>query len=159
MPQLVKGGKYVFGWTKLNPDLRIRIPDETYHEYHLNRSEKLIIISGSKTSGGFGVVAPDSLIKSKMGSGITYLAGYIKESDSFSTEKLEILRSGKRFITWTCLDKEKYFTLSDKLADLLNIRINDKLLVARGSGVGPAFIARGRIYDEALKHKNIPEFC
>jgi hypothetical protein len=94
-----------------------------------------------------------------MGSGITYLAGYIKESDSFSTEKLEILRSGKRFITWTCLDKEKYFTLSDKLADLLNIRINDKLLVARGSGVGPAFIARGRIYDEALKHKNIPEFC
>ncbi len=159
MPQLVKGGKYVFGWTILHSDLKIRIPDETYHEYHLDQSDKIIIISGSKTSSGFGIIAPGSLIKSKMGFGITNLSGYIKESDSFSTEKLKILKSGERIITWTCVDKEKYFALSDKLIDLLNIRINDKLLVARGSGVGPTFIARGRIYNEALKHKNIPEFC
>lgn len=158
MPQLVKGGKYVFGWTIFNPDLRIRIPDETYYEYHLNHSEKLIIISGSKTSGGFGIIAPGSLIKSTMGSRITCLAGYKKESDSFSTAMLEMVKSGERIITWTLLDKEKYFTLSDKLTDLLNIRINDKLLVARGSGVGPAFIARGMIYNEAKKHKDIPEF-
>ncbi len=40
MPQLVKGGKYIFGWTSINKDLRIRIPNEIYDEYKLIKTDK-----------------------------------------------------------------------------------------------------------------------
>jgi hypothetical protein len=158
MPQLVKGGKYVFGWTTINTDGRIRIPDEAFDEYNFKMCEKIILMSGSITSGGFSISRSDSLIASKIGQQIIDLLGYLKESDSFTAHRLKVIKSGTRLITWTILDDDKNFWLSNELIDSLGLQIGSKLLVGRGSGLGPAFIARGRIYDEALKHKNLHEY-
>ncbi|MBN1181082.1 MAG: hypothetical protein JXB49_02265 [Bacteroidales bacterium] len=158
MPQLVKGGKYIFGWTTINSDLRIRIPDETYGEYQLMKADKVIILSGSKSSGGFSIITPKSVIISKLGNNIVRLIGYKKKTKSFTSELLKIIRSGDRLISWTFIDKDKYFRLSDGLMDSLNLKTGDKLLVGRGSGLGPAFIRKGTIYNEAIKHKDILEF-
>jgi len=155
MPQLVKGGKYVFGWTVLNNDLSIRIPDEAFDEYKFIGTDKLIIISGSISSGGFSIITPDSIINSKLSNNIISLIGYKKEINSFTADRLEILKYGKRLISWASLDKKKYFELSNELINLLNIKLGCRLLVGRGSGIGPAFIAKGTIYNEALKHKDI----
>jgi len=155
MPQLVKGGKYVFGWTVLNNDLSIRIPDEAFDEYKFIETDKLIIISGSISSGGFSIITPDSIINLKLSNNIISLIGYKKEINSFTTDRLEIVKYGKRLISWTSLDKKNYFELSNELINLLNIKIGCRLLVGRGSGLGPAFIAKGTIYNEALKHKDI----
>jgi len=86
---------------------------------------------------------------------IISLIGYKKEINSFTTDRLEIVKYGKRLISWTSLDKKNYFELSNELINLLNIKIGCRLLVGRGSGLGPAFIAKGTIYNEALKHKDI----
>ena len=158
MPQLVKGGKYVFGWTVLRDDLRIRIPDETYDEYKFLTTDKLIILSGSKSSGGFSICSPHTMSSYQLANNIFGLIGYIKKSDSFSGERLEIVRSGKRLISWTYLDKEKYFMLSKELVASLGLEIGRRLLVGRGSGMGPAFINKGIIYNEALKHKDLMEY-
>jgi hypothetical protein len=158
MPQLVKGGKYIFGWTRLNHDLSIRVPDETFDEYHFKDTDTLIIMSGSKSSSGFSVAAPGSIINSKMSEKITQLTGYKQETDSFKINRLEIIKIGKRFISWTSLDQDKYFRLSIELVTLFNLEIGCNLLVGRGSGIGPAFIAKGIIYQEALKHRNLLEF-
>jgi len=159
MPQLVKGGKYIFGWTILNDDLRIRIPDETFEEYKFAESGNLIIISGSKTSGGFSIITPDSIINSKLSVPIVGLIGYIKKTDSFTTRKFELVKIDNRLICWTTIESEKYFRLSKEIIDSTGIKAGCKLLVGRGSGLGPAFILKGRIYEEALRHKEIPEFC
>lgn len=158
MPQLVKGGKYVFGWTLVNNGLKVRIPDETFEEYKLIETDKLIILSGSKSSGGFSIIAPNSIINSKLSNNIIRLVGYKKETNSFTINKLEIIKQGDRMISWTSLDKERYFRLSIKLISILNIKIGDKLLVGRGSGLGPAYIAKGTIFQEALKHKDLLEY-
>jgi len=50
MPQLVKGGKYTFGWSRVGDTGRIVIPAEAVEEYRLKESEKLILVPGSKTS-------------------------------------------------------------------------------------------------------------
>lgn len=55
MPQLVKGGKYVFGWSKVNDEGKIVIPSKAFIEYHFKAGEKIILLSGSRTSGGFGL--------------------------------------------------------------------------------------------------------
>lgn len=158
MPQLVKGGKYVFGWTLVNNGLKVRIPDETFEEYKLIETDKLIILSGSKSSGGFSIIAPNSIINSKLSNNIIRLVGYKKETNSFTIDKLEIIKQGDRMISWTSLDKERYFRLSIKLISILNIKIGDKLLVGRGSGLGPAYIAKGTIFQEALEHKDLLEY-
>ncbi len=155
MPQLVKGGKHVFGWTTLNNDLKIRIPDEAYDEYKLIKTDKLIILSGSKTSGGLSIITPDSFINSKLSNNIVKSIGYKKETDSFTTGIFKIVRFANRLISWTTLDKDKYFRLSGKLIDLLDLKTGNRLLVGRGSGLGPAFITKGTIYNEALKHKDL----
>jgi len=159
MPQLVKGGKYVFGWTTINSDLQIRIPDETFDEYKFIETDKLIIMSGSKASGGFSINSPYSIVNSKFGYNIIKALGYIKESDSFTVRELEIVKPGERWLSWTYLDKEKYFKLSDELINTMATGAGAKLLVIRGSGTGPAFITKGIIYNEALNHKDIIEFC
>ena len=158
MPQLVKGGKYIFGWSLINVDGRIRIPDEAFNEYNFKMIEKIILMSGSKTSGGFSISKPEAMGASKMGQQIINSVGYLKESCSFTTQRLKILRSGGRLICWTIWDKEKNFYLPDELMDLLDLQTGSKLLVGRGSGLGPAFIAKGRIYDEAMKHENLSLF-
>ena len=158
MPQLIKGGKYVFGWTLIHKDFKVRIPDETFDEYKFIETDKLIILSGSKSSGGFSIIAPDSIINSKLSNNIISLVGYKKDTNSFTTNKLDIIRQGERLISWTSLDNERYFRLSIELISLLTLNIGDKLLVGRGSGLGPAFIAKGIIYEEGLKHKDLLEF-
>jgi len=55
MPQLVKGGKYVFGWSKVNDEGKIVIPSKAFIEYHFKAGEKIILLSGSKTWGGIWV--------------------------------------------------------------------------------------------------------
>ena len=152
MPQLVKGGKYIFGWTIINKDLKIRIPDETYEEYNFTETDKLIILSGSKSSGGFSIITPNSIINSKLSNNIIALIGYLHEYNAFTTNILEIIKHGNKIISWTAIEGEKYFRLSKELITFLNLKIEDRLLVGRGSGLGPAFIGKGTIYKEALKH-------
>ena len=39
MPQLVKGGKYIFGWSKVGKEGKIKIPPEAYEEYNLKKDK------------------------------------------------------------------------------------------------------------------------
>ncbi len=155
MPQLVKGGKYVFGWSIINNELKVKIPDEAYDEYSFVRTDKIILLSGSKTSGGFSINTPCSVANSKFGDRITSLIGYLKESDEFTVKRQKIVKAGERFICWTNLHKDKSFYLSNDLIALLDLRPGKRLLAVRGSGVGLTFISRGPIYNEALKHNEL----
>ena len=55
MPQLEKGGKWVFGWVIAGINGEIAIPPEAYHEYGFQPGEVLFLTCGSRTSGGFGL--------------------------------------------------------------------------------------------------------
>lgn len=79
-----------------------------------------------------------------MSNNIIRLVGYKKETNSFSTNELEIIKQGERLVSWTSLEKNNYFKLSNELFHLLNLNIGDRLLVGRGSGLGPAFISKGK---------------
>lgn len=61
MPQLAKGGKWVFGWCVVSPTSEIHIPPEAYVEYGFQQGETAIVIRGSKRSGGIGIGRPQKL--------------------------------------------------------------------------------------------------
>lgn len=55
MPQIAKGGKWVFGWVIVGRNCDIRIPPEAYREYGFQPGETVIITRGSLRSGGIGL--------------------------------------------------------------------------------------------------------
>lgn len=131
MPQLVKGGKWVFGWAVVGPDGSLPIPPEAWDEYGFQAGEEAILIAGSRTSGGFGVSTFRLLNESPLG------------------PHLENRALGRGEI-----GQDQRVMLPAEA----NVQEGDRLLVARGSGLALGFLVRGPIYAEALRHTNIDLF-
>jgi hypothetical protein len=48
--------------------------------------------------------------------------------------------------------------LDKNLAEIFEIRVSEKLVVIRGSNIGPGFIARGPIHNLAMQHGELEVF-
>ena len=55
MPQLVKRGKWVFGWVIVGARQNVTIPPEAYREYGFRAGGEVFFLRGSRRSGGFSV--------------------------------------------------------------------------------------------------------
>lgn len=70
MPQLAKGGKWVFGWVVLGKNYELCIPPAAYNEYGFQPGEAVVFIRGSRRSGGFGLGSQEQLALSPIRSRI-----------------------------------------------------------------------------------------
>ena len=127
MPQLVKGGKWVFGWVIVRPRRELTIPPEAWDEYRFQAGDEVTFIPGSRRSGGFGL------------SHARLLAG------APAPLQMRALARGR-------LDEGGQVVIPDEAGT----QPGDRLLVVRGSGRALGFVARGPIYEEALKHPELP---
>ena len=55
MPQMNKGGKFIYGQSVIHTDGRLRFPPQAAEEYLIASEEKVYLFTGSKTTGGFCV--------------------------------------------------------------------------------------------------------
>ena len=62
MPQLNKGGKFVFGLA----ENAIQISDSAVHMYGIAKEDKIFIFTGNKITGGFCVTNKTLLSQSKL---------------------------------------------------------------------------------------------
>jgi hypothetical protein len=62
LPRLVKGGKYVYGWSEVGTTGEIAVPSEALAEYNLTAPHEVFLLPGSGRSGGFALTAA-SLLK------------------------------------------------------------------------------------------------
>lgn len=53
MPQMNKGGKFIFGKSLIRTDGTLRIPPQAMEEYHITDEGKVYLFTGSKITGGF----------------------------------------------------------------------------------------------------------
>lgn len=51
MPQLNKGGKFVFGLSMIGNHNEIQIPEQAIIEYSITKDNKIIIFTGVKATG------------------------------------------------------------------------------------------------------------
>ncbi len=129
MPQLVKGGKWVFGWVLVGPQGAVTIPPEAWNEYAFQTEDEVIFVPGSRRSGGFGLSTPRLL--EQMGRPL----------------QARILARGR-------IAENRQVTVPTAIG----VRPGDRLLAVRGSGKALGFVAEGPIYDEALKHPALEVF-
>lgn len=151
MPQLVKGGKYVFGWSKVYENGDIILPPEACIEYEYNLQDKVILLSGSKTSGGFSLIKTEKLRESSL----SHILVEFPELSRNDFPKGKIVRHRSKLLCWTQIGQGCKISLPKRTLDELKIYCDGKLLAARGSGLGLSFITKGPIYQEAQKHSNL----
>ena len=66
MPQLNKGGRFVFGLSVIHENRSVQIPPQAINEYRLSNENKIIIFTGRKITGGFCVTSYPLLSSSKL---------------------------------------------------------------------------------------------
>ena len=154
MVQLVKGGKYVFGWSKVHISGVINLPDEAMDEYQLHSLDRVILMSGSKTSGGFSVVKFDKLLDSPLCVVFDFVPGLL----NFTLLNGELVEFRHRFFCWTDITRERNICLPINTLKGYGIKPGDNVLSVRGSGLGVGIIVRGAIIKEALEHPEIKIF-
>jgi bifunctional DNA-binding transcriptional regulator/antitoxin component of YhaV-PrlF toxin-antitoxin module len=150
MPQLVKGGKHVFGWSRVGNQGTIMIPSEAFAEYRLTSGEKVFLISGSRTSGGFGLIRRESLKMSRL----AVLLEKHPELSTFRIPEGRAVESGGKVSCWVRIQKQRITVPVGTLA-LFGIKPGARVLSVRGSGWALGFIARGPILEEAGRHPEL----
>ena len=149
--QLVKGGKHTFGWSAVTDPGTIAIPPEAIAEYGLSEGDRLIVVPGSRTSGGFGLSIPESAGGSILG----VVVEEHPELGEFRIPEGEVVEHRGRSYCWVRL-RRGAVRLSPQTLARYGIRIGDRLLVIRGSGLALGFAVRGPIVQEAGKHSDLP---
>ena len=155
MPQLVKGGKYVFGWSRIRDNGQILIPGEAIDEYRLRPETNVILMSGSKTSGGF-IIADKALMERSA------LGNVFKENPGLADLQFgdgKIISHKERKYGCTSIENNNTVKLDKQLLEAFGLKPGDDLLSARGSYMGIGMIARGPIFEYARKHPEIERFA
>ena len=154
MPRLVKGGKYVFGWSRVDAGGGIAIPPEAVNEYGLAGHDEVILMTGSVRSGGFALTTME-LLEGSPFAAVLEGEALMARPGVAPGEAVEI--RGRLYCRVELTGGERFNVPAGTLRGY-GIEPGDRLLVARGSGRAVSFLARGPIIEEALKHPEIESF-
>ncbi|WP_442486448.1 hypothetical protein [Fusobacterium necrophorum] len=152
MPQMTKGGKYIFGWSRIRVNGELIFPRMAVDEYNLQEETYIYIVSGSKQTGGFCVMTEPLLSHSK-------LKNILKENPSLANRSLregELITYKGRKYGWLALNKSAVY-LSDDLMKMLEIKVGDKLLAIRSSDIAFAMGVKGSLIEKANDYQGIIE--
>lgn len=131
MPRLVKGAKWTYGWVVIGPDSEIVIPPEAWREFGFQAGDEMVFTPGSRRSGGFAVSTPELMAE---------------VSEKMGGAELRGLARGRFEDGWVTVPPE------------VGVKPGNKLLTVCGSRYGLGFVAKGPIYEEAVKHPELECF-
>ncbi len=151
MPQLVKGGKWIFGLTEVGHTGRIAVPPDAAEEYGFSPGDRLITMSASRSSGGFVLTSLALLAK-------TGFDALYHQAMSLAGKEQEAVKTGSRWLAATDLRPDLSIRLSPDILAKYGINSGDHLAVGRGSWAGISFLVRGPILEECRKHPGLTVF-
>ncbi|MBN1568613.1 MAG: hypothetical protein JXA73_12265 [Acidobacteria bacterium] len=123
MPQLEKGGKWVYGWVVVRRERSIILPPDACVEYGFRSGDEIAFTRSSRSSGGFGIGRADRLPLLLME---------------------RVLAQGR-------IDKRSRVFLPPEV----EAQTGSRLLVARGSRHALGFLSCGRIFEAAIRYRNL----
>lgn len=155
MPQIAKGGKYVFGWSRIGRDGRLVLPPDALKEYGIEPGDRVILVSGSKSTEGFCVSRRGLMERSIM-------KGLFEENPSlgkYKTPEGECVRYKGRLYCWMTVREGGTLSLGDGTMSAFSLKRGDNLLSIRGSNVAFVMGAKGPLIAHAKAFKGlIPQY-
>jgi len=149
MPQLNKGGKFVFGLSKIKDDYTIQIPKPTIIEYDVTKDNKVIIFTGSAITGGFCVTNNTLLSQSK-------LKHILDDCSTLASYKLnagEFIRYKGRGYSWLPISSSGIVQLTENAMNYLGLTMGDKLMCIRSSDIAFTMGVKGPLMDKVHEYK------
>ena len=150
MTQLNPGGKFVYGWSKVNSDMKLCLPVELVKEYQLGESEDIVILmSSSKTSGGFCVTSMQKLKKSALSHII------VKNPMLRDKNHLYFVTTYKNRIYVSVQFVNNTIKLNSNILKKFNLNIGDNLLLVRGSNIAFDCLVKGPLVEMAKRSEKM----
>ena len=148
MPQMNKGGKFIFGRSVIGTDGSIQFPTQAIQEYHITAERKIFLFTGSKSTGGFYVSRKCLLLFSKLGHILTeqpQLLNYMVPLGEFVWYK-------GRAYCWLEISQHGTIQLSPETMNFSEIKPEMSLLSIRSSDIAFTIGAKGPLLK---KQKNM----
>lgn len=145
MPQLTKGGKYIFGISTVKKDFSLQFPKQAVEEYKITADKKIIIFTGSKITGGFCVTNYSLLSMSK-------LQHILSANPALQDCKIaagEFVKYKGRSYAWLPVSTTGLIYMNREILDFLNIDVGSQLLSIRSSNIAFTMGAKGPLMDKA----------
>ena len=141
MPQMNKGGKFIFGKSLIRHDLTIHLPSQALAEYNATSEGKVYLFTGSKVTGGFCVTRKGLLEPSKLGHILTDNPAL----QNYQTAEGEFVKS----YCWVNISENGIIQLNQQILDFLNLKIGMELLSIRSSDIAFTMGATGPLLERA----------
>lgn len=155
MPQMNKGGKFIFGESLIRENGVLHFPEQAISEYGITVEGKIYLFTGSKSTGGFCVTRKGLLEPSKLG----HILRETPELRDYTSLSGEFIKFKGRFYTWIDISEEGNIKLTGEMMSFLQITHGMKLLSIRSSDIAFTMGAYGRLMEESMKHESeIPVF-
>ena len=146
MPQINKGGKFIFGWSLIKNDCSIQIPSQAIQEYDICSEGKVYLITGSKATGGL-VVSRKGLLEKSIFNNV-----FLEYPDlgNYKTRAGDFFQYKGRKYSWLNISKNGELLLNENILHTLSLEINDKLLSIRSSDITFTMGAKGLLVESAI---------
>lgn len=147
MPQMNKGGKFIFGKSLIREDGVLQFPEQAIQEYDITTEGRIYLITGSKKTGGFCVTRKGLLALSKLGH-------ILSELNDYSVKQGEFIKYKGRSYSWVEISDDGKIVLTDEMLSFLKIKSGMKLLSIRSSDIAFTMGAYGPLIEESMKHED-----
>ena len=155
MPQMNKGGKFIFGKSAIRDNGTIQIPTQAIEEYGITIEKKVYLFTGSKVTGGFCVTRKGLLAPSKLGHILTENTGL----QDYVLQAGEFLQYKGRSYCWVDISETGQIALTSAMMDFLQIQPGMQLLAIRSSDIAFTMGAKGPLLERAKNYEGeIPMF-
>ena len=151
MPQIAKGGKFVYGKSLIREGLRIQFPPQAVAEYDITAEGKIYLFTGSKSTGGFCVTRKGLLYPSKIGNILQDTPALLH----YELQEGEFVPYKGRFYCWVKILPEGMITLPRPTAALLQVETGMALLSIRSSDIAFTMGAKGPLLEKAQNYDGV----
>ena len=149
MPQMNKGGKFVFGRSIIRENGTIQIPAQAIKEYNMTVEKKAYLFTGSKITGGFCVTRKGLLEPSKLG----HILTDNPDLSNYTSKYGEFIKYKGRYYCWVDMSEAGQIFLTEEMMTFLNIEAGMPLLSIRSSNIAFTMGAKGPLLEKARRYE------
>lgn len=147
-------GKFIYGWTRVGGDGRVRVPEPALKEYRLQPDSDLVLLQGGKTEGGFSLVSVEKLKSSALG---VILERYSQLEKAPAGEPV-VVQGRSKIYARVHLADDGTLQLPPDALKAFRIKTGERLLVVRESEIAVALMAAGSCVEAACALSDIKEW-
>ena len=149
MPQMSKGGKFIFGKSLIRDNLTIHLPTQALTEYNATLEGKVYLFTGSKVTGGFCVTRKGLLEPSKL----RHILTDNPALQNYQITEGEFIKYKGRSYCWINISENGVIQINQKILDFLNLKIGMELLSIRSSNIAFTMGATGPLLERAHNYE------